>query len=74
MRQMWGAIWFNAWAGKQIVMSGSLRRYVTAEIRELFATIAWFTLVGTVAVEWPGFSCKQSYSLSLLLYEAELSP
>ncbi|GAA5955236.1 hypothetical protein JCM3765_003254 [Sporobolomyces pararoseus] len=56
MRQMWGAIWFNAWSGRQIVMSGSLRRYVTAEIRELFATIAWFTLVGTVAVEWPGFA------------------
>ncbi|GAA6007646.1 hypothetical protein JCM11491_003910 [Sporobolomyces phaffii] len=56
MRQMWGAIWFNAWAGKQIVMSGSLRRYVTAELRELFATIAWFTLVGTVAVDWPGFA------------------
>ncbi|GAA5896795.1 uncharacterized protein JCM6883_007010 [Sporobolomyces salmoneus] len=56
MRQMWGAIWFNAWAGRQVVMSGSLRRYVTAEVRELFATIAWFSLVGTVAVEWPGFA------------------
>ncbi|GAA5872660.1 hypothetical protein JCM16303_004595 [Sporobolomyces ruberrimus] len=56
MRQMWGAIWFNAWAGRQVVMSGSLRRYVTAEVRELFATIAWFSLVGTVAVNWPGFA------------------
>ncbi|GAA6058577.1 hypothetical protein JCM10212_007016 [Sporobolomyces blumeae] len=56
IRQMWGAIWFNAWAGKQVVLSGSLRRYVTAELRELFATVAWFTMVGTVAVHWPGFA------------------
>ncbi|GAA5943897.1 uncharacterized protein JCM15063_006540 [Sporobolomyces koalae] len=56
MRQMWGSIWFNAWAGKQVILSGSLRRFVTAEIRELFVTVAWFTLVGTVAVDWPGFA------------------
>ncbi|BGP44969.1 hypothetical protein JCM10450v2_000784 [Rhodotorula kratochvilovae] len=53
---MWRAIWFGAWAGKQVVASGSLRRYVTAEFRELFSLVAWFALVGTVAVEWPGFA------------------
>ncbi|GAA6036881.1 hypothetical protein JCM8097_006330 [Rhodosporidiobolus ruineniae] len=55
-RRMYGAVWFGAWAGKQVVASGSLRRYVTAELRELFQTIAWFSLIGTVAVKWPGFS------------------
>ncbi|GAA5983259.1 hypothetical protein JCM11641_002239 [Rhodosporidiobolus odoratus] len=55
-RKMWGAIWFGAWAGKQVVASGSLRRYVTAELRELFQVLAWFSLVGTVAVKWPGFA------------------
>ncbi|GAA5842475.1 hypothetical protein JCM9279_005394 [Rhodotorula babjevae] len=55
-RGMWRSIWFGAWAGKQVVASGSLRRYVTAEFRELFGLISWFALVGTVAVEWPGFA------------------
>ncbi|GAA5902192.1 hypothetical protein JCM6882_006725 [Rhodosporidiobolus microsporus] len=55
-REMYGAVWFGAWAGKQVVASGSLRRYVTAEVRELFQTVAWFSLVGTVAVKWPGFA------------------
>ncbi|KPV78614.1 uncharacterized protein RHOBADRAFT_41159 [Rhodotorula graminis WP1] len=55
-RGMWRSIWFGAWAGKQVVASGSLRRYVTAEFRELFGLVAWFALVGTVAVTWPGFA------------------
>ncbi|KAK4054818.1 hypothetical protein OIV83_000742 [Microbotryomycetes sp. JL201] len=55
-RKMWGAIWFGAWAGKQVVNSGSLRRFVTAELRELFAFAMWFSLVGTVAVNWPGYT------------------
>lgn len=56
-RGMWRTIWFGSWAGKQVVASGSLRRFVTAEFRELFSLVAWFALVGTVAVEWPGFAC-----------------
>ncbi|KAK4058117.1 hypothetical protein OIO90_000856 [Microbotryomycetes sp. JL221] len=55
-RKMWGAIWFGAWAGKQVVNSGSLRRFVTAELRELYAFAMWFSLVGAVAVNWPGFA------------------
>ncbi|KAM0793143.1 hypothetical protein ACM66B_000619 [Microbotryomycetes sp. NB124-2] len=55
-RKMWGAIWFGAWAGKQVVNSGSLRRFVTAELREMFAFAMWFSLVGAVAVNWPGFT------------------
>lgn len=57
-RRKWGAIWFGAWAGRQVVSSGSLRRFVTAELREIWYTIAWFSLVGTVAVNWPDFVCK----------------
>ncbi|GAA5862778.1 hypothetical protein JCM8547_006542 [Rhodosporidiobolus lusitaniae] len=55
-RKMYGAVWFGAWAGKQVVASGSLRRYATAEVREIFQMVAWFSLVGTVAVAWPGFA------------------
>lgn len=56
-RRMWKAIWFGGWAGRQVIASGSLRRFVTAEFREIFSLVAWFSLVGTVAVEWPGFAC-----------------
>lgn len=55
-RGMWRTIYFDAWAGKQVVASASLRRFVTAELREIFTLIAWFSLIGTVAVEWPGFA------------------
>ncbi|GAA5955028.1 hypothetical protein JCM21900_002764 [Sporobolomyces salmonicolor] len=74
-RQMWGAIWFNAWAGKQILLSGSLRRYVTAEVREIFATVAWFSLVGTVAVDWPGFAYPvfSQTAWTALIYKNTLS-
>jgi len=65
-RGMWRSIWFGAWAGKQVVASGSLRRYVTAEFRELFGLVSWFALVGAVAVEWPGFACA-SFMTSLFL-------
>lgn len=57
-RKMWGAVWFNAWAGRLVVNSGSLRRYVTAEFRELFTLVMWFSMVGIVAVDWPGFACE----------------
>lgn len=60
-RQRWGSIWFSAWAGRQLVASGSLRRFTTADFREVFTTISWFTLVGAVAVEWPGFACKSGH-------------
>lgn len=63
-RKMYGAVWFGAWAGKQVVASGNLRRYVTAELRELFQTVAWFSLVGAVAVKWPGFACSSVSPLS----------
>ena len=59
-RGMWRTIYFDAWAGKQVVASASLRRFVTAELREIFTLIAWFSLIGTVAVEWPGFACTPS--------------
>ncbi|BGO93033.1 hypothetical protein NBRC10512_004254 [Rhodotorula toruloides] len=55
-RAAFRSIWFGAWAGRQVVASGSLRRYVTPELRELFTLLAWFSLVGTVAVDWPGFA------------------
>ncbi|GAA5879304.1 hypothetical protein JCM3774_006428 [Rhodotorula dairenensis] len=55
-RGMWRTVYFDAWAGKQVVASASLRRFVTAELREIFTLIAWFSLIGTVAVEWPGFA------------------
>ncbi|GAA6005695.1 hypothetical protein JCM10207_005298 [Rhodosporidiobolus poonsookiae] len=55
-RKMYGEMWNGAWAGKQIVASGNLRRFNTAEFREVFGTVVWFTLVGTVAVKWPGFA------------------
>ncbi|BGP21815.1 membrane protein [Rhodotorula toruloides] len=55
-RAAFRSIWFGAWAGKQVFASGSLRRYVTPELRELFTLLAWFSLVGTVAVDWPGFA------------------
>lgn len=57
-RKMLGTIWFGAWAGRQVVGSGSLRRFVTAELKELFVAAVWWTLVGTVAVDWPGFACE----------------
>lgn len=57
-RGMWRTVYFHAWAGRQIVASASLRRFVTAELREIFTLIAWFSLIGTIAVEWPGFACK----------------
>lgn len=57
-RQRWSSIWFSAWAGRQVVGSGSLRRFLTSESREVFTTVAWFSLIGTVAVEWPGFACE----------------
>lgn len=50
--------WFGAWAGRQVVGSGSLRRYVTVELREIWQIMAWFTLVGTTAVNWPDFACE----------------
>lgn len=56
-RTRW-AVWFKAWAGRQVVGSGSLRRFVTAEVRELWQAAVWWTLVGTVAVNWPEFSCE----------------
>lgn len=64
-RGMWRTIYFYAWAGKQVVASASLRRFVTAELREIFTLIAWFSLIGTVAVEWPGFACALLQSLFL---------
>lgn len=60
-RQRWGSIWFSGWAGRQLVASGSLRRFTTADLREVFTTVAWFSLVGAVAVDWPGFACEYSY-------------
>lgn len=57
-RKVWGSVWYGAWAGRQVVGSGSLRRYVTAEFRELWHVAVWWTLVGTVAVEWPEFACE----------------
>ncbi|GAA5921360.1 hypothetical protein JCM1841_002455 [Sporobolomyces salmonicolor] len=74
-RQMWGSIWFSAWAGKQILLSGSLRRYMTAELREIFATVAWFSLVGTVAVDWPGFAYPvfSQTAWTTLIYKNTLS-
>ncbi|SCV68781.1 BQ2448_902 [Microbotryum intermedium] len=59
-RKMWGAIWFNAWAGREVVASGSLRRFGTVEFRELLVTVQWASLVGTIAVYWPGFACECS--------------
>lgn len=56
-RERLGAIWFAAWSGKQLVGSGSLRRFCTAEFRELWNTVAWFSLVGVVGVQWPAFAC-----------------
>ncbi|GAA5821254.1 hypothetical protein JCM3770_007385 [Rhodotorula araucariae] len=73
-RGMWRAVWFGAWAGKHVIASGSLRRYVTAEFRELFSLVAWFALVGTVAVEWPGFAYpvfKQA-AWTTLVYKSSL--
>lgn len=64
-RKMWGTIWFGAWAGRQVVGSGSLRRFVTAELRELWVAVVWWTLVGTVAVDWPGFSCEYYFSTNV---------
>lgn len=55
--RVWGSVWWGAWAGRQVVGSGSLRRYLTAEFRELWHVALWWSLVGTVAVEWPNFSC-----------------
>lgn len=51
------AIWFGAWSSKLLTRSGSLRRFVTPELSEIFALAAWFSLVGTVAVNWPDFAC-----------------
>lgn len=65
-RGMWRTIYFDAWAGKQVVASASLRRFVTAELREVFTLIAWFSLIGTVAVEWPGFACTVVRSITAL--------
>jgi hypothetical protein len=65
-RGMWRTIYFDAWAGKQVVASASLRRFVTAELREIFTLIAWFSLSGTVAVEWPGFACTLDVAFLLL--------
>lgn len=67
--RVWGSVWWGAWAGRQVVGSGSLRRYLTAEFRELWHVALWWTLVGTVAVEWPNFSCAPSYSWSRKLRE-----
>ncbi|BGP12904.1 hypothetical protein JCM10213_005144 [Rhodosporidiobolus nylandii] len=74
-RQTWGSICFGAWAGKQVVASGSLRRYVTAELRELFQMVAWFSLVGTVAVQWPGFAYPvfSQFAWTSLIYNNSLS-
>jgi hypothetical protein len=57
-RKMWGTIWFGAWAGRQVVGSGSLRRFVTVEVREIWTVVLWWSLIGTVAVSWPGFACE----------------
>ncbi|KAL8283166.1 hypothetical protein RQP46_005944 [Phenoliferia psychrophenolica] len=54
--RVWGSVWWGAWSGRQVVGSGSLRRYLTAEFRELWHVALWWSLVGTVAVEWPDFS------------------
>lgn len=67
-RRRLGAIWFNAWAGKQIVNSGSLRRFTTPEFREIWGTVITWTLVGTVAVNWPNFACASlSFALCLVV-------
>ncbi|GJN91778.1 hypothetical protein Rhopal_004801-T1 [Rhodotorula paludigena] len=73
-RGMWKAIWFGGWAGRQVIASGSLRRFVTAEFREIFSLVAWFSLVGTVAVEWPGFAYPvfKQIAWTTLVYNASL--
>ncbi|KAM0756423.1 hypothetical protein T439DRAFT_345182 [Meredithblackwellia eburnea MCA 4105] len=49
------SVWYSAWAARQVIGSGSLRRFITAEFRELWHVALWWTLVGTVAVSWPDF-------------------
>ncbi|SCZ90898.1 BZ3500_MvSof-1268-A1-R1_Chr1-3g02361 [Microbotryum saponariae] len=74
-RKMWGAIWFNAWAGREVVASGSLRRFGTAELREVLVTIQWASLVGTIAVNWPGFAYPifAQTAWTTLVYNSTLS-
>lgn len=64
-RYLWRNIWYGAWSGTQIVRSGSLRRFVTPAFTELFKTMAYLSLVGTVAVDWPGYACTiYAYSIT----------
>lgn len=54
----WVRTWYAAWSGRQVIASGSLRRFVTPEMVELLALLIQFTLVATVAVDWPNFVCE----------------
>ena len=56
----WKMVIYSAWAGKQLVGSGSLRRFSTLELREVWNTLAWFSIVGMVAVNWTSFACESS--------------
>lgn len=59
-RYGWGKrAFYSAFAGSQIVRSGSLRRFVTPELcSDVSSVLMSLTLVGTVAVEWPAFACE----------------
>ena len=57
-REKVGTMWYASWAGKQLIGSGSLRRFCSPELREVWNAIAWWTIVGLVAVQYPDFACE----------------
>ena len=57
-RDKLGTVYFAGWAGKQLIGSGSLRRFCSPELRDVWNAIAWWTIVGLVAVQFPDFACQ----------------
>ncbi|KAH8914782.1 hypothetical protein BT69DRAFT_1357459 [Atractiella rhizophila] len=69
-----GTVWWRAWSGFGLQDSGSLLRFETPGVLDIWGAVIWTWMLGTVAVNWPGFvyPILAQVSWSALLFNTSL--